>query len=395
MKNKEFTLVITSLVPKTLEHIGKSGGLARLLEIVGRMSRDYKVKIMLITADKDYARYFFENRIVADIKFIKSNLKFRTLWGLGIKSLLIILKFIFFYPKKFLINDKKNIFYCASDLFWETLPAYFCRSRYKNVKWVQEIYHIYPHWKNREGSIISNFVGYYLQKFSFFLIKRKADLIFSLSDLLKEDLISSGFSKEKIVVSYNGIDRGYFEKLPASDTFYEGIFLGRLNYSKGIFDLIEIWEKVCAVIPPAKLAIIGGGDKKTKEDLKEKITALKMKNNIEVLGYLEDKKAYILLKSSKVFLFPSHEEGWGIVINEALACGLPVVSWNLPVYKSIFEDHIVQVKENDIEKFSNEVIKLLKNQELRNQIGSAGKEFIKRYSWDRVAANEYQTIKNL
>jgi len=395
MKNKEFTLVITSLVPKTLEHIGKSGGLARLLEIVGRMNRYYKVKIMLITADKDYARYFFENRIVADIKFIKSNLKFRTLWGLGIKSLLIILKFIFFYPKKFLINDKKNIFYCASDLFWETLPAYFCRSRYKNVKWVQEIYHIYPHWKNREGSIISNFVGYYLQKFSFFLIKRKADLIFSLSDLLKEDLISSGFSKEKIVVSYNGIDRGYFEKLPASDTFYEGIFLGRLNYSKGIFDLIEIWEKVCAVIPPAKLAIIGGGDKKTKEDLKEKITALKMKNNIEVLGYLEDKKAYILLKSSKVFLFPSHEEGWGIVINEALACGLPVVSWNLPVYKSIFEDHIVQVKENDIEKFSNEVIKLLKNQELRNQIGSAGKEFIKRYSWDRVAANEYQTIKNL
>ena len=90
MKNKEFTLVITSLVPKTLEHIGKSGGLARLLEIVGRMSRDYKVKIMLITADKDYARYFFENRIVADIKFIKSNLKFRTLWGLGIKSLLIM-----------------------------------------------------------------------------------------------------------------------------------------------------------------------------------------------------------------------------------------------------------------------------------------------------------------
>ena len=161
------------------------------------------------------------------------------------------------------------------------------------------------------------------------------------------------------------------------------------------FDLIEIWKKVCAAIPPAKLAIIGGGDEKTKEDLKEKIMVLNIKNNIEVLGYLENKKAYSLLKSSKVFLFPSHEEGWGIVINEALACGLPVVSWDLPIYKPIFEDHIVQVKENDIEKFSNEVIKLLENKELRNQIGSAGKEFIKRYSWDRVAANEYQLIKNL
>lgn len=395
MENKEFKLVITSLVPKTLEHIGKSGGLVRLLEIIGRMSRDYKVKIMLIAADKDYARYFFENQIDADIKFIKSNLKFRTLWGLVAKSLLIVLKFIFFYPKVFLAADKRNIFYCTSDLFWETLPAYFCRSRHKNVKWVQEIYHIYPHWKKREGSIISNFIGYYLQKFSFFLIKRKADLIFSLSDLLKEDLISLGFSKDKIVVSYNGVDCGYFEKLPASDIYYEGIFLGRLNYSKGIFDLIEIWKKVCAAIPQVKLAIIGGGDEKTKEDLKEKIIALNMKNNIEVLGYLENKKAYSLLKSSKVFLFPSHEEGWGIVINEALACGLPVVSWDLLVYKSIFEDYIVQIKENDIKRFSNEVVKLLENKELRNQIGLVGKEFIKKYSWDKVAENEYQMIKNL
>ncbi|OGG87168.1 hypothetical protein A3B87_01070 [Candidatus Kuenenbacteria bacterium RIFCSPHIGHO2_02_FULL_39_13] len=395
MENKEFKLVITSLVPKTLEHIGKSGGLVRLLEIIGRMSRDYKVKIMLITADKDYARYFAENQIEADIKFIKSNLKFRTLWGLGIKSLLIILKFIFFYPKEFLAVGQRNIFYCASDLFWETLPAYFCRSWYKNIRWVQEIYHIYPHWKKRKGSFIFNFFGYHLQQFSFFLIKRKADLIFSLSDLLKEDLINSGFSKEKIAVSYNGIDCGYFEKLPAADTCYEGIFLGRLNYSKGIFDLIEIWKKVCAAIPQAKLVIIGGGDEKIKEDLKEKITALNMKNNIEVLGYLENKKAYALLKSSKVFLFPSHEEGWGIVINEALACGLPVVSWDLLVYKSIFENYVIQIKENDIEKFSNEVIKLLKNKELRNQIGLAGKEFIKKYSWDNVAENEYQMIKNL
>jgi len=171
--------------------------------------------------------------------------------------------------------------------------------------------------------------------------------------------------------------------------------LGRLNYSKGIFDLIEIWEKVCAVIPQARLAIIGGGDKKIKEDLKKKITTLDLKNNIEVLGYLENKKAYSLLKSSKVFLFPSHEEGWGIVINEALACGLPVVSWDLPIYKPIFEDHIVQVKESDMENFSNEVIKLLENKELRNQIGSVGKEFIKKYSWDRITENEYQLIKNL
>ena len=395
MENKEFKLFITALVPKTLEHIGKSGGLVQLLEIAGRMSRNYKIKITLFIADKDYARYFAENQIEVDIRFIKSNLKFRTLWGLVTKSLLIILKFIFIYPKDFLAVGERNIFYCASDLFWETLPAYFCRCRYKNIKWVQKIHHLYPYWKKRKGSFIFNFFGYYLQRFSFFLIKRKADFIFSVSDLLKEDLISLGFSKEKIAVSYNGIDCGYFEKFPAADICYEGIFLGRLNYSKGIFDLIEIWEKVCVVIPQARLAIIGGGDKKIKEDLKKKITTLDLKNNIEVLGYLENKKAYSLLKSSKVFLFPSHEEGWGIVINEALVCGLPVVSWDLPIYKPIFEDHIVQVKESDMENFSNEVIKLLENKELRNQIGSFGKVFIKKYSWDRITENEYQLIKNL
>ena len=173
---------------------------------------------------------------------------------------------------------------------------------------------------------------------------------------------------------------GYFDKIEKTEPAYDGIFLGRLSPSKGIFELIDIWKKVTNVIPQAKLAIIGGGNKNTRDALLKKIRDANLEKNIDLLGFFEDEKAHSILKSGKVFLFPSHEEGWGIAIAEAMACGLPVVSWNLPSYGETFENHILQVKENDAGLFSKYVLDLLRDGSKRKEIGIQGKEFVKKYS---------------
>ena len=75
--------------------------------------------------------------------------------------------------------------------------------------------------------------------------------------------------KEKIKLSYNGISLDYinktkiFSKIPS----YDGVFLGRLNYSKGIMDLIEIWKRVIKKNSQLKLAIIGAGPKEIEDQL--------------------------------------------------------------------------------------------------------------------------------
>jgi len=284
-----------------------------------------------------------------------------------------------------------SIIYSSSDFFPDVIPAYFNKN--KDNKWVQTVFHIYPNWRTRPGNKIINFVGYYLQKLSFYLIKKKADKIITINNQVKDELIKKGFNKDKIYVSSCACNIDYFNKVKKSKTGYDGIFLARLNYSKGIFDLIEIWKNVCKISPQARLGIIGGGSDAIKNELLIKINKAGLKDNIDLLGYLENDKAFSTLKSSKIFLFPSHEEGWGIAIAETMACKIPVVSWDLSVYKEVFEKYTIQIKENDINKFANKVVELLKDNKKRITLGNEGFKFIQKYSWNNVAKNELKIIR--
>ena len=118
----------------------------------------------------------------------------------------------------------------------------------------------------------------------------------------------------------------------------------------------------------AQLAIIYAGSKDLELALMKKIKEEKLETNIFMLPLTGD-RALSMVKNSKVFVFPSHEEGWGIAICEAMACGLPVVAYDLPVYREIFKEGIVTVPLNDIKRFSEEVIDLLENDEKRHILG--------------------------
>lgn len=108
-----------------------------------------------------------------------------------------------------------------------------------------------------------------------------------------------------------------------------------------------------------------------------------------------DKEKFVLLKSAKIFLYPSYYESFGIVIAEAMACGLPIVTWDLPIYEQIYETNILRVPIDDIEQFAEIVIRLLDNKELRNSLGSKGEKFIQKYDWDTIAEKELKLIKRL
>ena len=211
--------------------------------------------------------------------------------------------------------------------------------------------------------------------------------------MIKNELLLRDFNEKKIYISSNGINSDYFNLSQPGALAYDGVFLGRMNASKGVDDLLTIWKKVCEKNPEAKLAIIGGAEKKFKLEFIQRIKSAGLEKNILVLGFLEDEKAFSLLKASKVFIFPSHEEGWGIVVAQALACGVPVVSWDLSVYKEIFENHTIRVEENNTNLFAETVVKLLENDFKRKEIGESGYEFIKKCSWKEVAKKELEIIK--
>jgi hypothetical protein len=79
------------------------------------------------------------------------------------------------------------------------------------------------------------------------------------------------------------------------------------------------------------------------------------------------------------------KEGWAIPINEAMACGLPVVAWNYSFYHDIYEKRIKYVPFGHFNGFAKSIEKLLTNDKLYMKESHDARECSRPYSWESVA----------
>ena len=89
---------------------------------------------------------------------------------------------------------------------------------------------------------------------------------------------------------------------------------------------------------------------------------------------------------------PSYYESFAIVIAEAMACGLPVIAYDLPIYEDIYGENIVRVSLGNIHQFADVILTFLKDDNLRKSFGLGGRKFTERYDWDKIAEKEYQLM---
>lgn len=362
--------------------VSVSGGDVRFIEIFKRIKNFDKVIITPFIGRKICEKEKLDATYILTTKETRFKNIFFTYFARIVKALLL----------KTEIRGE-DVLYSTSDFLPDVLPAFFYKWKNKNIRWVQIIHHIIL--LRRQGSFITNTISFCAQRISFFLISQKSDLIITVSPWVKEQLRQIGFDDSKIKVNSNGINVNYFENLRAEEKVgYDGVFLGRLHPSKGIFDLVRIWKVVCEH-KSVRLGIIGNGDERTKQALIKRALSQGLSHNIDILGYLDADQAFGIIKSSKVFVFPSHEEGFGIAILEAMACGLPVVAWNLPVYRKVFSQGMIVVSNGNIKEIAENVLKLLEDSGLRDRVGKEASEFASKYSWDGVARQEMLLIEGL
>ncbi|MEH7746759.1 glycosyltransferase [Neobacillus drentensis] len=164
-------------------------------------------------------------------------------------------------------------------------------------------------------------------------IFNSAERIVSLSQGAKEDLIDFyGTDANKIDVIYNTCDTERIEKQSKlkpeneiDEEFVTGktvITAGRLTGQKGHWHLIRAFQYVVKKVPNAKLLILGQGEEEVY--LAKLIIDLGLADNIKLIGY--HKNPYYYLAKSDLFVFSSNFEGFGNILLEAMACGLPIVS---------------------------------------------------------------------
>lgn len=118
--------------------------------------------------------------------------------------------------------------------------------------------------------------------------------------------------------------RRHYQGLTQSEnTSPRFVYIGRLSAEKGLMDLLDAFVHVRQRLPNAKLDIVGSGV--LEADLKNHARAIGLASVVEFLGSKSTEEIGQLLLRSSALVLPSHSEPWGLVVNEALSYGCPVV----------------------------------------------------------------------
>ncbi len=214
-----------------------------------------------------------------------------------------------------------------------------------------------------------------------------ADRVIAVSDQTKDDLVSLGVSADRIGVVPNGID---FEAIsgvkPAAEKI-DIVYLGRLIRPKNVDVLLKAVSVLRSEFPEVRAGIIGDGPE--RKNLERLAKELGVEKNVRFFGFVEDFDEVIsLMKSSKVFVIPSTQEGGASIVTlEANACGLPVVAADHPL--GIDKRLILDGKTGFFVKLSPENIAekirlLLRDEKLRNSMGADAVKFSQNYDWERI-----------
>lgn len=289
--------------------------------------------------------------------------------------------------------EPRDIFYSTSDLLADSGPAFFGRFFHPKTKWLTGCHLLAPDpfvdylGKFRIPSLKALY--YFIsQRIILFLAKHFASLVLVSNSLDREDLIKRGFKKDQVIVTYGAVEWDLINKVKAQKIKYDAVFVGRYHPQKGLGDLLDSWKIVCEKFPKAKMAMMG-----ELEQLLPMIKKKKLNKNIDFIGFVDGIAKFKILKSGKIFLFPSHYESFGIVAAEAMAVGLPVVAYNLPIYKDIYPKGMIKVPIGDFKEFSQEIIKLLSNKKNINDLSKEAKENSLRFSWEKTAGDILKNLK--
>lgn len=233
------------------------------------------------------------------------------------------------------------------------------------------------------------------------LLLNKADKII----ITQDDYINSPHLqnyKNKIVTIPNGVDTSLFkpskENRKENQIFFLSV-LDKFHKYKGLDYLIESLVEVKKVIPDIKLVVGGKGE--LLDYYKTKVNELDLQDNVEFKGFLTDEEVISMYQESELFILPSIsslQEGFGIVVLEALSCETPVISTTIVGVSDdvISTDSGIIIPPKDVTKLEKAIIKILTDKELINAMGKNGRKLVKeKYEWKNIAKSIYELYEEL
>jgi len=202
------------------------------------------------------------------------------------------------------------------------------------------------------------------------------DKVIAISNAVARSLMKVEFvSEKKIFVLHNGIDFQKFNKIADKKVISTNndIIIGlvcRLEPQKGILYLLLAMKIILAKFPTAKLEIVGDGS--LMNELIKFSKKIGISNSVKFFGKFADVIPFY--KRMNVFVLPSIYEGFGIVLLEAMAAGVPVVATNVDGIKEVVThgENGILVQPKDPQAIADAVIKIIENDQLTERFVMTG-----------------------
>lgn len=289
----------------------------------------------------------------------------------------------------------------ASDYFCDVLPAREVKRRWAGCRWVAWVHHKELPPSERPGNRLVNTFTRSMQERSFKRIARLADEAWvydtDAGDLVRARLLALGMPEARVRRMLCGVDLAAIRVAPEpARKTVDAVMIG-VRPNKGMHDIIPIWEQVQRLRPGTTLRLMGGisGEQATLAEIRRR----GLDRVIEVFrptgGYLAPAAYYAKLKEARTLFAPSHEEGWGIMICEAMAGGLPAVAYDLPVYHRIYGSALRAVPRFDHAAFAAALVEVLNEPARFAELVRAGHACASRYSWDALAMSDGEALERL
>jgi len=237
---------------------------------------------------------------------------------------------------------------------------------------------------------------------------KRAEKIITPSNFWKEELMRRyDLPLEKIVTTYEGIDekfsifhsegiqqgrrfqfskRKILEKYKIKTPFI--IYTGSLYPHKNVEVLIKAVKKLNKK-KRLYLVIVCSRNVFYKRFLK-KVESLRAKDYVNFIGFVPDEELTAIYQQAQSFVFPSLIEGFGLPGLEAMACGLPALVSDIPIFREIYKDAVLYFNPFSVDDLAKKIREVIESRKLKEELKLKGKELVSQYSWEKMAE---KTIK--
>ena len=262
---------------------------------------------------------------------------------------------------------------------------------------------IINHYPTGKASTLPSPIYYFKLMGYKFVIRRaaqKSQKILTVSQATKDEIVKHlGVSKEKVIVTYEGVERreqgiGNREKkektlpftLNASPYF---LYVGNAYPHKNLERLIDAFTLIVKDYPDVKLVLVG---KKNYfyERLEQRVKAMYMDKHILFTGDITEEELISFYRHANSLILPSLMEGFGLPGLEAMEAGCLVIASDIPAFKEIYQDAAIYFNPLEIESLSATIRKVLTDRKKFQSFIEKGKKRLTNFSWERMAE---ETVK--